>query len=65
MAQDIMKTISAMRDAAIGNCRKRIEDAALKAKGRAGDGTPDGDQERTCGQSQCGVASILKRKHGL
>ena len=33
MAQDIMKTISALQNAAIGNCRKRIEEAAAKGEG--------------------------------
>ncbi len=33
MAQDLLKTISTLQNTAIGNCRKRIEDAALKAKG--------------------------------
>ncbi|MFA4860128.1 hypothetical protein [Methanoregula sp.] len=65
MAQDFMKTISAMRQAAVGNCRKRIEDAARKAKGMIGDETPEGDQGKTCGQPQYGVTSVLKRKHGL
>ena len=60
-----MKTISVLQNTAIGNCRKRIEDAALKAKGLIGNETPDGDQERTCGRPQCGMTSVLKRKHGL
>jgi hypothetical protein len=65
MAQDIMKTISALREAAIGNCRKRVEDAARRAKGPAGNENPDGDQDRTCRQPQCGMTSVLKRKYGL
>ena len=32
MAQDILDTVSTIRDAALGRCRKRIEDAAKKAK---------------------------------
>jgi hypothetical protein len=65
MAQDFMKTIGAMREAAIGNCRKRIEDAAERAKGMMGREAPAGEQGKVCGQSPCGVTSILKRKHGL
>lgn len=65
VAQDLMKTIGALQDAAVGRCRKRIEDAALKAKGllRAGE---QGDTELHPAQKpSCGVTSILKRKHGL
>lgn len=65
MAQDLMKTIGALQDAAVGRCRKRIEDAALKAKGilRAGEqGENESHPEK---RPSCGVTSILKRKHGL
>ncbi|HEX3001235.1 MAG TPA: hypothetical protein VHN82_02530 [Methanoregula sp.] len=64
MAQDLMKTIGALQDAAVGRCRKRIEDAALKAKGlfRTGE---QGDTESSAQKPSCGVTSILKRKHGL
>ena len=65
MAQDFVKTISAMREAAVGNCRKRLEDAARKAKGIIGDEEPGCDQEKTCMQPQYGVTSLLKKKHGL
>lgn len=60
-----MKTIGALQDAAVGRCRKRIEDAALKAKGilRAGEqGENESHPEK---RPSCGVTSILKRKHGL
>ena len=65
VAQDLMKTIGALQDAAVGRCRKRIEDAALKAKGilRAGEqGENESHPEK---RPSCGVTSILKRKHGL
>jgi len=65
MAQDLMKTISALRERAVGNYRKRLEAAALKEGGPAGNGTPDKDQDRACGQPPCGVTSVLKRKYGL
>ena len=65
MAQDLMKTIGALQDAAVGRCRKRIEDAALKAKGLLGNGGPDRERTYPCGKPACGVTSILKRKHGL
>nr|WP_319377042.1 hypothetical protein [uncultured Methanoregula sp.] len=65
MAQDLIKTIGAMRDTAIGNCRKRIEDAARKAKGMIGTETPECEPETKNAAPACGVTSILKRKHGL
>lgn len=65
MAQDIMKTISALQTAAVGNCRKRIADAALRAKGIIGADPPDADTPDLCRQPACGVTSVLKRKHGL
>ncbi|MFA4877273.1 MAG: hypothetical protein WC586_07650 [Methanoregula sp.] len=65
MAQDLMKTIGAMRDAAVGNCRKRIEDAARRTKGMIGNDTPDREHEAVSVPPSCGVTSILKRKHGL
>jgi hypothetical protein len=65
MAQDIMSTISALQSAAIGNCRKRIADAALRAKGVLGSEPPDKDGADLCRKPPCGVTSVLKRKHGL
>jgi hypothetical protein len=65
MAQDLIKTISALQNAAIGNCRKRIADAALRAKGIIGNDPPDTENPEPCRKPQCGVTSILKRKHGL
>ena len=35
MAQDLLETISALQNTAIGNSRKRIEDAAAKTKKNA------------------------------
>ncbi|WP_321505539.1 hypothetical protein [uncultured Methanoregula sp.] len=65
MAQDLMKMIGAMRQTAVGNCRKRIEDAARKAKGMIGSDAPEGERENGSVPPPCGVTSILKRKHGL
>lgn len=65
MAQDLMKTIGALQDAAVGRCRKRVEDAALKAKGLFRGGEQEGDGPDSCKKLSCGVTSILKRKHGL
>ena len=60
-----MKTISALQTAAVGNCRKRIADAALRAKGIIGADPPDADTPDLCQKPACGVTSVLKRKHGL
>ena len=65
MAQDLMKTISALQNAAIGRCKKRIADAALKAAGIIERGPPDTETPGPCRKPPCGVTSILKRKHGL
>ncbi len=63
MAQDLLQTISTLQNTAIGNCRKRIEDAALKAKGIIRNGPKDADTR--CHEPPHGVTSVLKRKHGL
>lgn len=65
VAQDLMKTIGALQDAAVGRCRKRMEDAALKAKGLFRGGEQDAEVSGSCRKPSCGVTSILKRKHGL
>ena len=65
MAQDLMRTIGALQDAAVERCRKRIDDAALKAKGLFRSGEQDGEEPGSCRKPSCGVTSILKRKHGL
>jgi len=65
MAQDLLKTITALQNTAIGNCRKRIEDAAAKTKKILGSDPQDAGAQRTCGKPPRGVTSILKGKHGL
>jgi hypothetical protein len=65
MARDIMNTISALQSAAVGNCRKRIADAALRAKGIIGADPPDPETPDLCRKPACGVTSVMKRKHGL
>jgi len=65
MAQNLMKTISALQNTAVGKCRKRIADAALKAKGIIGNDPPDADTPTSFQKPQCGVTECLKRKHGL
>jgi len=65
MAQDLLQTISALQNTAVGNCRKRIAEAALKAKGILGSDAPGTETADPCGKPPCGVTSVLKRKHGL
>jgi len=65
MTKNLLNTIHALQNTAIGNCRKRIEEAALRAKGAIGSDPKEGDAPCTCHEPQCGVTSILKRKHGL
>ncbi len=62
MKKDVALVIGAMRDAAVGRCRERIEQAAAKARGIVG-AKPKEKEEQ--GDSQYGVTSLLKRKHGL
>jgi len=63
MAQDLLKTIGSLKAIAIGNCRKRIEEAARKATGITGSDSQDA--ERLRGKPPCGVTRIQKEKHGL
>jgi len=65
MAQDLLKTIWALQNTAIGNCRKRLEDAAAKTKKIIRSDPQDADAQRTCEKPSRGVTSILKGKHGL
>ncbi len=65
MAQDLLETISALQNTAIGNCRKRIEDAAAKTKKILGSDPRDADEQRKCEKPSRGVTSVLKGKHGL
>jgi len=66
MVQDILKAIDALKATAVGRCRQRIEDAARKAREIRGGGQP-GEEKKQSGscEPQCGVTSILKRRHGL
>ncbi len=66
MVQDILKAIDALKTTAVGRCRQRIEEAARKARELRGGGQT-GEEKKKPGpcEPQCGVTSILKRKHGL
>jgi hypothetical protein len=66
MVQDIIIAINALKNSAVGRCRQRIEEAARKARELRGGGQTEDEEKRTVpGEPQCGVTSILKRKHGL
>ena len=66
MVQNVMKAIDALKNTAVARCRERIEEAAQKARGLRGGGqTEDGKERPGSSQPQCGVTSILKRRHGL
>jgi len=66
MVQDIIKAIDALKNTAVGRCRERIEEAAQKARGLRGNRQDDEEKKRsTSCEPQCGVTSILKRRHGL
>jgi hypothetical protein len=66
MVRDVLKAIDALKNTAVARCRERIEEAALKARGlRAGGQEKEEMGRHGSSQPQCGVTSILKRKHGL
>jgi hypothetical protein len=52
---DLMKIVSGLQSDAISRCRKRIEEAAVKAK----------EEGKITMSPEYGVTSIMKRKHGL
>jgi len=66
MARDLTAIIETMRSNAVGRCRERIEQAAQKARDMAAGGRRDDTmKEPPHSEPQCGVTSILKRRHGL
>ena len=65
MTKNLLNTIHALQNTAIGNCRKRIEEAALRAKGAIGSDPREGEAPSSHREPQCGVTSVLRRKHGL
>jgi hypothetical protein len=66
MVKDLAKSINDLRCAAVGRCRERLEQAALKAKGMLKNGQIEEKEDTVppC-KEQYGVTSLLKRKHGL
>jgi hypothetical protein len=66
MVNDLSETINVLRNAAVGRCRERLEQAAQKAKGflNNGQSLDQSDKHPPC-KEQYGVTSLMKRKHGL
>jgi hypothetical protein len=63
MARDLEQTVRDLQTTAIGNCRKRIEEAAHKPGKKSGG---DPDAAGPCGErSRHGVTSGLRDKYGL
>jgi hypothetical protein len=64
MAQDLEKTVRALRDAALGNCRKRIA-AAAERRTANGAGNSCNNTEGPGSTTRYGVTLILKSRHNL
>jgi hypothetical protein len=64
MAQDITKILRSLQCAAVNRCRERLDEAALRAKGLIRRGGDEGKKEGE-DDTQYGVTSVLKRRHGL
>ena len=65
MTTDISGVIRTLHETAVGRCRDRIEEAALRAKGLISHGEPESENGVAPCRPRYGVTSILKRKHGL
>jgi hypothetical protein len=65
MAQDLEQTISALQTTAIGNCRKRIEEAAHKPKKIPGGDPADSGAPCRDKKPKHGMTSVLRDKYGL
>ena len=65
MAQDITKILRSLQTTAVNRCRERLDEAALRAKNLINRGDDVEKKNPTHDESQYGVTSVLKRKHGL
>ena len=65
MAQDITKILKSLQTSAVNRCRERLDEAARKAKSLISKGEDEGETGPAKNDSQYGVTSLLKRKHGL
>jgi len=64
MVQDLERAVRALREAALGNCRKRIA-AAAERRRAAGPVDPRHDDEGPGSTTRYGVTMILKSWHNL
>ena len=64
MAQDITKILKSLQTTAVNRCRERLDEAALKARRLISRGEEEKKRDAH-DESQYGVTSVLKRKHGL
>jgi hypothetical protein len=63
MARDLEQTVRDLQKTAIGNCAKRIEEAAHKSRKKPGS---DPDATSPCGEKPLhGVTACLRDKYGL
>jgi hypothetical protein len=65
MVQDLLRTIRALQNTAIGNSRKRIEKAAQKPKKSVDNDATETGTSSNHEKPIHGVTSILKDKYGL
>lgn len=65
MAQDITKILKSLQTTAVNRCRERLDEAALKARSLISRGEDEEKKRDAHDESQYGVTSVLKRKHGL
>jgi hypothetical protein len=64
MVQDLEKTVRALREAALGNCRKRIAAAAERRKATGPDDSRH-DEDSPGSSTRYGMTMILKSRHNL
>ena len=65
MAQDITKILKSLQTTAVNRCKERLDEAALRAKSLISRGEADEKKDPAHDDTQYGVTSVLKRKHGL
>lgn len=65
MPQDITRILRSLHTTAVNKCRERLDEAALRAKNlikKEGDKESEGSARE---DSEYGITSVLKRRHGL
>jgi hypothetical protein len=65
MAQDFTGIIKTLHTTAVNRCRERLDAAALRAKGLINRDDREGADTPAPETAECGVTSVLKRRHGL